>query len=382
MRILVSQRIIPHYRVPLFRELSRRLGGDFIVVYGQGLVNGSQKNSSDLSGVNSFKSKTIFLNYKGGYGTTQLRPLHTGLLKQILQFKPNVIIVEPSTNFYNNIVIFSLKLFLSFRVIWHESGRLPAESRSVHRRLVDPIISWMIKRSDGFLTYTSYADKSLLRDFGISSDRIFRAQNTIDIKALREKYVIEKEEIIQEKFRLYGQKPVFLYIGSIEKRKKVDWLMESSIIYNGVVQILIVGDGDYLEELQAKYGGLPNVSFLGKITDNRQRAIGLCDVVCLPALGGLSILDAMACGKAFLGSRMIENGGIIDYIEDGYSGLLCDENFESFANSFASLADNIKRTRFMGDRAFQISHNFDIDKMANSYITAAQFVYNEGIDFQ
>ena len=377
MRVLISQRIIPHYRVPLFEELTRKLGEDFLVVYGDGLKIGSQKNGEGLNNINSIKSRTWFLNYSGIYGTKQLRPLHLDLWKVIFKYRPDVVIVEPSTNFYNNLIIFFIRNFISFDVIWHESGRLPRESRSLYRRLIDPIVSFMIRSSKAYLTYTSYADHSLIRDFGISKGRIFRAQNTLDVASLRKSYLNDESAILLEKSSRFGNEPVFLYIGSIEKRKKISWLIESAKKYNGGVQVIIVGDGDYLEDLKRASQGMDNIHFYGKITKDKHKIIGLSDVVCLPALGGLSVLDAMACSKAFLGSRLIENGGIEDYVQDGVTGMLCDENFDSFFTAFCDLSEDLNNTRKMGKNALQFSYNFDINKMAESFLSASRFVYNE-----
>lgn len=377
MRVLVSQRIIPHYRVPLFEQLSRKLGDDFLVVYGEGMKIGSQKNGENLNNINRIKSRTCFLNYSGIYGTKQLRPVHLDLWKVIWKYNPDVVIVEPSTNLYNNLIIFFVRNFLSFDIVWHESGRLPKKSRSLYRRMVDPIISLMIRSSSAYLTYTSYADYSLVRDFGIAKSRIFRAQNTLDVASLRESYLNEEANILLEKTSRFGNDPVFLYIGSIEKRKKISWLIESARNYNGKVQVMIVGDGDYLSELEHISQGMDNVHFYGKITNDTHKIIGLSDVVCLPALGGLSVLDAMACSKAFLGSRLIENGGIKDYVQDGVTGMLCDENFDSFFSAFCALSDNLNKTREMGKSALQYSYNFDIDRMAESFLAASRFVYDE-----
>lgn len=52
----------------------------------------------------------------------------------------------------------------------------------------------------------------------------------------------------------------------------------------------------------------------------------LSDVVVLPSQGGLSVTQAFACGKPFIGSEEIEHGGIKDYVLDGYNGFLVKEN--------------------------------------------------------
>ena len=101
MKVAISQRIIPHYRVAVFSELAKRKDIDLTVFYGNGFKTGSQSNSSNISGFKSRKLLTIKLNYIGVYKSPQLRVWHPTLFWHLMVNNFDVVIVEPSTNFYN-----------------------------------------------------------------------------------------------------------------------------------------------------------------------------------------------------------------------------------------------------------------------------------------
>jgi len=332
IKVAVSQRIIPHYRIPVFKELSSRDGINLTVFYGNGLKTGSQVNSQKITGFTAKKLRTIFLNYKGVYGSSQLRVWHPSLIFQLIRGRFDVVIAEPSTNFYNDIFIYLYCKLFSKKFIWWESGTVPKNQRPLFRRMIDPILSLFIQGADAYITYTSYADESLVRDFSIAPTKIFRAQNTTDTSVISKEMLefSSKIEETKEKLGLTGNK-VCLYIGGIEVRKKIINLIRATTMLNelGVPsRTLIVGDGPDKEELINRMTSveLSQTVFAGKHIDDATLYIMMSDVVVLPSAGGLSVIQAMACGKPFIGSEEIEHGGIRDYVINGFNGYLVKED--------------------------------------------------------
>jgi glycosyltransferase involved in cell wall biosynthesis len=332
IKVAISQRIIPHYRIPVFVELASRKDIDLMVFFGQGLKTGSQVNATQITGFRAKKLFTIFLNYKGVYGSSQLRVWHPSLMFHLIFESYDVVIVEPSTNFYNDIFIYLYCKLFRRKFIWYESGSVPKEQRPKFRRMIDPILSLFIKGSDSFITYTSYADESLIRDFDINKKMIFRAQNTVDISGI-DNEIIKYNPFITEKkeeLGLSGYK-VSMYIGGIENRKKINNLITATTNLNNAgipAKTLIVGDGPDKELLISQMSAKEreHTVFAGKHIKDATLYILLSDVVVLPSAGGLSVIQAFACGKPFIGSVEIEHGGINDYVTDGVNGFLIKEN--------------------------------------------------------
>ena len=117
----------------------------------------------------------------------------------------------------------------------------------------------------------------------------------------------------------------------MEKRKKIDYLLKIVKKLNEKnlpTKALIVGDGPDKERLKfiAENDCNSNAVFFGKKIKDKVKYILISDIVVLPSSGGLSVVDALICGKPFVGSKEIEHGGICDYIDHGVNGFLFNED--------------------------------------------------------
>ena len=380
IKVAISQRIVPHYRVPVFKELAFRENIDLTLYYGGGFEKGSQVNAQEITGFNAKKLFTIMLNYNGVYGSSQLRVWHPFLTLHLLFGNFDVIIVEPSTNFYNNIFTFIYCKIFGKKFIWHESGSIPKEQRPKFRRMIDPILSIFIKGANAFITYTSYADESLKRDFNIDSKKIFRAQNTIDTSNIDKEIEIFLPEVNSKKkeLELLGFK-VALYIGGIEQRKKIENLIKAITHLNnsGIPsKALIVGDGPDKDGLLSKLTAEDKVNtlFAGKHVKDATLYVLLSDVVVLPSSGGLSVMTAFACKKPFVGSEEIEHGGIKDYVTNGVNGFLVKENdVKELQEKLKEIFINDYLYKKMSSMAYKSSKKITIPNMVNGFENAINY---------
>lgn len=329
IKVALSQRIIPHYRVPVFTEVAKRQNIDFTVFYGRGFASGSQTNALRIEGFKHKKLATIFINFpRDGI----LRVLHPTLFFHLLRDSYDVVIVEPTTNFFNDLFIFLYCKIFRKAFIWYYAGSKPKNKMTKYRRMIDPFVALMIKNADAYITYTSYADNSLIKYYNAKPEKIFRAQNTVDTSNYDKVIGRYSEEISKTKnaLGLEGYK-ISLYIGGIERRKKINNLITATVNLNkkGIkAKTLIVGDGQDKEWVQQNMTPFEKeyTFFAGEHIEDAVLYILLSDVVVLPSQGGLSVTQAFACGKPFIGSEEIEHGGIRDYVIDGYNGFLIKEN--------------------------------------------------------
>jgi len=118
---------------------------------------------------------------------------------------------------------------------------------------------------------------------------------------------------------LSAGQPTVLSVGRLEPRKGVDTLIRAMALVRETapdVLLVIVGDGSERAALGALAGDSPAVQFAGQVPDADLAAyVQAADVVCSPALGGESfgivLLEAMACAKPIVASRI-----------EGYEGLV------------------------------------------------------------
>jgi len=334
IKVAFTQRIIPHYRVPVFTELSKREDIDLTVYFGKGFPSGSSANADNISGFKHKRLATIFLGFLNRHNK-QLIVFHPFLFFHLLFGRYDVVIAEPTTNIFNDLVIFPYCKLFKKKFIWYEAGAVPKNERTRNRKLMDPVVDFITKRADAYITYNSFADNFLIESFNIQPEKIFRAQNALDTDEIV-RDIAKYESQVTAKRREYGFEgsKVALFIGGIEKRKRINNLITAinNLNKKGIrAKALVVGDGHDLEWVRSntKPDEALNTLFAGKHVADAVLHILLSDVVVLPAQGGLSINHAFACGKPFIGTREGVSPGtdsIYDYVTDGYNGYVVKEN--------------------------------------------------------
>ncbi len=180
-----------------------------------------------------------------------------------------------------------------------------------------------IVNSCDFVCATSSSAVSFLNDFGVKR-RVAFLPNCLDIRKFRQGINLD----LKERMGLHGYK-VVLFVGRLYKDKGVKYLIKAFKAirdrYSGV-KLIIAGNGPERERLElqaAKYDLRKDVIFLGHYPHHKiPELYNVCDVFVLPSLiepFGMVLIEAMACGKPVIGSKV---GGILDIIEDGKNGFL------------------------------------------------------------
>ena len=157
----------------------------------------------------------------------------------------------------------------------------------------------------------------------------------------------------------------------LEERKGHRFLLEAArrlkargcrVIYR------MAGEGSLraaLEQTAVRLGLQEDVEFLGFVSD-MPGFLSSVDVVVLPSLFeglGVSVLEAMAAGKAVIASRV---GGLPELVVDGTTGFLVKPgDIEGLANAIAKLAGDRMRIREMGQKGKErLNQNFTLERMA------------------
>ena len=196
-----------------------------------------------------------------------------------------------------------------------------------------PFIKKVLKDADTVLA-VSNALKDEITKINVPhiKDKVKLHWNSVDIEKFKttednkDKF---KNELVRD-FNLNPEKPMILFVGNIIKRKNVDLIIEAKKKIKSDANLVIVGDGPLLESLKEKVkkdqeeGKINDVFFTGAKT-NMEDIYPSCDLLILPSFTesfGLVLIEALACGKAVIGSNI---GGIKEIITDDV-GLLIDPN--------------------------------------------------------
>lgn len=153
---------------------------------------------------------------------------------------------------------------------------------------------------------------------------------------------------------LNGRDPASLlciYVGRLANEKRIDLLLETARTPG--IALTIIGDGARRTELEAQFAGT-DTHFTGYLFgDELAQAYASADVFMFTGMSetfGQVVQEAMASG---LPSIIVNQGGIIDLVEQGVEGFLCPPDPAAFASAAAALRDDpVLRVR-MGYNARQ-----------------------------
>jgi glycosyltransferase involved in cell wall biosynthesis len=384
IKVAISQRIIPDYRVPVFKELAKRTGIDLTVYYGDGFETGTEVNALKIEGFKSKKLITLKFPVKLN-GTKRLIVLHPTLFFRLLFGNYDIVITEPTTNFINVFSIYIYCKLFGKKYIWHEAGGVRKENRSKKRKVIDPIISSFINNAAAFLTYNSYADEYLINGYNVKPQNIFRAQNALDTSDISQKIVQYSPYISNHEITVkYKDYKKVLFIGALDKRKKVNNLISACAIvnkkYGMKVICIIIGDGPDIDFIKNNCSEEEEqlILFLGKKIEDAVLYILISDIVVLPGQGGLSINHALACGKPIIATEEAYSPytrAVYDYIEDDINGMVAKtDDIKDLAFKIVNALENEERYKSLCTGAIQKSKDLSIEKMVDGYIFAINYV--------
>ena len=161
--------------------------------------------------------------------------------------------------------------------------------------------------------------------------------------------------------------PVVLFLGQMRPRKGPQVLLEAvpSVLKTVPNATFIFVGPDYditgtMKRRAEELGVARNVHFTGSIPDDELREFyAACDVFAFPSLTpieclGLSMIQAMACGKPVVASRI--NGAPEVVVEDETGFLVEPNNPAQLAEKISTLLANPERRTSMGENGMRRAH--------------------------
>lgn len=209
----------------------------------------------------------------------------------------------------------------------------------------------------------------LRQDFGVPAERITVIPNGIDVRGIMSRQSPSGRHAARASLGA-GQGPLLVHIGRLSDVKGQLYLiraMPAVLKEFPQARLVIAGEGRMQAALEAEIGRLglhARVSLRREIKDTGE-LLDAADIFVMPSLAeglGLSLMEAMACGCAVIGSNV---GGIVSLIKDGETGILVrPADPEAIAQAVIRLAsDSALRSR-LGDAARRsISEGFSQDAM-------------------
>lgn len=202
-----------------------------------------------------------------------------------------------------------------------------------------PQIKWALKNSDRITAVSKALSEKIVRELGVSKDKVIVIPNGVDSDRFR---LLNKEEV-RKQLGLEQNRKYLLFVGRLHEVKGLEYLIKALSILKMrkalSFETILIGDGHLKKDLKRLIetnGVKDKVSMIGE-KPNAEIPLWMnaCDILCLPSkLEGLPnvILEANACGLPVVASKV---GGILEILRDDNG--ICVKPQDSLA-----LADSIE----------------------------------------
>jgi len=357
-KVLIIQRELPFYRIPLFEKLLNSKEFDFYLITGENdSVSGGKNVIKNEKALKIKNIKKNIKNFEFWY--------HKNLIKQIRKIKPDVIVLEGMISNISNWQIIFLKKIMKFKLIAWVCG---------YQNYTGKIKDFLLKKYFSFFDYClAYHTKAkeFLLNYGFPREKIAVLNNAVKVNKKYNKKHIQK---IKETYNL-NDKKVILFVGRVKKSKKIELLLDSIKLLDKKYACLIVGGGDYLGFLKKKYKKQKNIIFTGEVIKGVEDYFQVADIFVLPGPGGLSLNEALYHGLPIISS--LADGSAEDLVINNYNGFLLKKvTPNKIAEKIKEIFDKGKEN-FAGN-SLKLGEKYSFDNFVENYLKGIRCCITNG----
>lgn len=373
MKLLCLYQVMFHYRVGTYEAISKLPNVDFELWHGDDVENTKRINYKGSVGFRHRQLCTFHLPFKTNNGEGSM-PYYPFLFFRLIFHNPSVLLVEGASSLLVASVAFVYSKIFRKRIIWWTLGRLKGREYKGVRAILQKWISYMERHADAVFAYSSQARRSLL-DEGVENKRIFVGVNVIDTSS----------KISSVRCSTVEKDPGFnvVFVGAINKTKRLEVLVDAVELLKDKcpdIRLQIIGDGSYLNDVK-EYVRSKNLTdyvvFHGRVTEGLNILLSRYQVMVLPGLGGLAIVDGMVSSLPIITGPA--DGTEIDLVDDSngyvFPSILTKEDI---VDKVLYLYDRPETIKSMGQSSFdKISNKYSFEKYIKVLEECINFVSDE-----
>lgn len=384
MKVAWVNRSFLDYRVPVYAELDRLLGGNLWVLYSREYtpVRVQRKVEAALGArAVGFEREVRLLRL--GHNRTDFANEYAELLHQpglhgkLKEIQPDVVIGEGFLRWTAAAVAYRLTagapLVISYERTRH-TERSAQWYRALYRKAVVKVTSAVCCNGRLSRDYVNF--------LGMPMDRIVTGAMAADSVGLASRCrALTREDVEAVRGGVGTDGIVFLYVGQLVPRKGIRQFLQawrtfhSSKEENRRHRLLVVGEGPLRDELDALVQGPEDhgVRLLGAVDyDEIHRYYRAADVLVMPTLEdnwSLVVPEAMACGLPVMCSCY--NGCYPELIREGWNGKVFDPlDPQATASCMEWFIANAGRLQEMGRNSAKLEKEFSPARAAEAYLSA------------
>jgi glycosyltransferase involved in cell wall biosynthesis len=230
-----------------------------------------------------------------------------------------------------------------------------------------------------FVTTPTKTAVALLKNAGLSKD-VMPISCGIDLERFKP---TNDGLYLKQSFAIPMNRPVLLYVGRLDKEKRIDVILRAlpDILRVTSVHLVLAGIGkekQKLEELTERLGIQKAVTFTGFVPDkdlqNIYRIADLFVTAGIAELQSIVTMEAMASGLPVVAVNAMALPELVHDGENGY--LFSDGNSQMLAEKVIAILSNQTMRAQMSRKSLEIVKDHDINKIIEKY----ESIYNEIIN--
>jgi glycosyltransferase involved in cell wall biosynthesis len=228
---------------------------------------------------------------------------------------------------------------------------------------------WTINKVDWWFAYTEMSAQ-LVSQAGFPRERTTVVENAVDTMEMTSfcsQVSAGQCEQLRQAMRL-GDGPVGLYLGSLYREKRLDFLLQAARLIRQRVpgfQLLVVGAGPEQGQIEAAALQHPWIHYCGHL-QGREKAIVLvlADIMLNPGLVGLGILDSFASGTPMFTTDCGLHSPEIAYLESGKNGVMTANEVQAYAAAISEVLSDPAALERLRNGALAVAPRYTIENMA------------------
>lgn len=365
-RVLVIQRRMTEYRVPLFERMRDQLGANGIrldVAYGRADNAETERNDE---GVLPWAHRVVGNSFHLGVARLIYQNISADLLRQ-----QNLVVIPHEASMLLNYRLLARRLSgcETNYAFWGHGRNLKVTGR---RWLSEAIKKRSSTFVDWWFAYTSLSVQGILRE-GFPENRITCLNNSVDTKQLvewRTGIGVAEQQALRRTLGLNGTH-VGIFLGSLSIEKRLPFLFEAADKIHEKLpafELLILGDGPARSSVIKELATRPWCKWLGaKHGREKVLYLSLGHVLLNPGMVGLGILDAFAMRLPLVTTDCGIHSPEIAYLHSGVNGLMVSNDAHEFAIEVTHVLLDTARRNTIADAASQDLKFYSLEKMCDNF---------------
>lgn len=369
MKVVIIQRVLPHYRIPFFIRLQQLLKQEAIelrLIYGQEFP-GDTPRTVDLNEPWATKIHNRYL--KLPFADLTWQPCW-----HYVQDADLVIVEQANRLLINYLLQFFWRNRTHKLAFWGHGTNFQSRHRD---SLKNRLRRFFSRQVDWWLAYTDMSIPHLTAS-NFPAEKLTVVQNCIDTENLKiavQRTSDQQLQALRQRLGLTSQH-IGLYCGGLYPDKRIGFLLEACDALKAKVpdfECLIIGEGQDAELVRAAAESRPWLHYLGPIFgDERVPYFMLSRVLLMPGLVGLVIIDSFVTRLPLFTTDNGIHSPEIAYLENGVNGFMSANNPDEYVDEVVkALCDDAYLQNLRNGCALS-SEKYSLENMANNFVAGVR----------